>query len=127
MGVTVSEASENSITLAALLAPNINHLETVFGGSISTLATLSAWSLIQIRLAKLKKPYRLVIQENSAHYTNLALGAFTARSVFGSEDIWDKFQSTVERRGIARISITSLVECEHMIVGNFSGDFVALE
>ena len=42
MGVTVRSVSGEAVTLAAPLAPNINHRETVFGGSASALAILAA-------------------------------------------------------------------------------------
>lgn len=46
MGVEVVVADWNSVTLRAPLAPNINHRETVFGGSASAVAIPAAWALI---------------------------------------------------------------------------------
>ena len=43
MGVEVVEAVSDRVLLKAPLAPNINHRETVFGGSASALCILSAW------------------------------------------------------------------------------------
>ena len=42
MQVTVVEASFQQVVLTAPLAPNINHRETVFGGSASAVAILAA-------------------------------------------------------------------------------------
>src|SRR5581483_6434170 len=50
MGVRVRAASPERVELAAPLAPNINHHETLFGGSGAAIATLSAWTLVNIRL-----------------------------------------------------------------------------
>ncbi|MGE5240286.1 MAG: YiiD C-terminal domain-containing protein, partial [Bacteroidota bacterium] len=50
MGVEVMEASGEKVELAAPFAPNINHLETVFGGSASAVAILAAWTLLHVRL-----------------------------------------------------------------------------
>ncbi|MDO9050525.1 MAG: YiiD C-terminal domain-containing protein [Methylotenera sp.] len=36
---------DDSVTLRALLAPNVNHSSTIFGGSASAVAILVAWSL----------------------------------------------------------------------------------
>ena len=42
MQVTVVEASLQQVVLTAPVAPNINHRETVFGGSASAVAILAA-------------------------------------------------------------------------------------
>lgn len=42
MQVSVLEASQERVILMAPLAPNINHTESVFGGSASAVATLAA-------------------------------------------------------------------------------------
>ncbi len=69
MEVEVESISDSAITLSAPLAPNINHRETVFGGSASALCILSAWSFIHCRLRNHPeiKP-RIVIQKNSMDY-----------------------------------------------------------
>ncbi len=46
MAVEVRTASPAGVTLFAPLAPNINHRDTVFGGSASALAILAAWSAL---------------------------------------------------------------------------------
>ncbi|RYE53550.1 MAG: hypothetical protein EOP18_08925, partial [Rhizobiaceae bacterium] len=51
MQVRVVAASVERVTLSAPLAPNINHRATVFGGSASAVAILSAWSLLHLRLS----------------------------------------------------------------------------
>ena len=68
MQVTVLAASVEEVLLAAPLAPNINHRETVFGGSASAVCILAAWSLVQVRLRAARIPARLVIQRNLMEY-----------------------------------------------------------
>ena len=50
MQVRVLAATPDEVLLQAPLAPNINHRETVFGGSASALAILAAWSLVHTRM-----------------------------------------------------------------------------
>jgi len=45
MQICVVDVRDDSITLRALLAPNVNHSNTIFGGSASAVAILAAWSL----------------------------------------------------------------------------------
>ena len=63
MKIQVIEVRNESVILAAPLQPNINHRSTVFGGSASTLAILSAWTLINFRLKNEGINSRLVIQK----------------------------------------------------------------
>src|SRR3989344_2448014 len=62
MEVTVVEASPHQVVLSAPLAPNINHRETVFGGSASAVAILAAWSMLHLRLSAEGLGSRLVVQ-----------------------------------------------------------------
>ncbi|MDL2338661.1 MAG: YiiD C-terminal domain-containing protein, partial [Pseudomonadota bacterium] len=50
MQVSVVEVSAEQVVLAAPLAPNINHQDTVFGGSASAVAILAAWSMLHTKL-----------------------------------------------------------------------------
>ena len=68
MGVQVRTASAEFVKLAAPLRPNVNHTETVFGGSAAALATLSAWTLLHLRLENAGLDARLVIQRSRMEY-----------------------------------------------------------
>ena len=78
MQVMVLEATLDHTRLAAPLAPNINYRDTVFGGSAAALATLSAWTLLHIRLATASLPSRLVFQRNTMEYDAPIPGDFVA-------------------------------------------------
>ena len=65
MQVSVVEVLPAGVVLSAPLAPNINHRDTVFGGSASALAILAAWSLLHTRLSGEGIASRLVIQRNT--------------------------------------------------------------
>ena len=68
MQVSVDAVAADGVTLRAPLAPNINHRETVFGGSASAVAILAAWSLLHTRLLADGIAARLVIQSNTMDY-----------------------------------------------------------
>jgi thioesterase domain-containing protein len=68
MQVAVVELGPDTVVLRAPLAPNINHRETVFGGSASAVAILAAWSLLHTRLTSAGISARLVIQRNTMSY-----------------------------------------------------------
>lgn len=124
MQVEVVLASQHSIVLAAPLEPNINHQATVFGGSASAVAILAAWSLVQVRLKHAGIPNDLVIQRNSMDYDLPISGRFTARAQIDDGD-WQAFMRMLGRKGIARISATSVLEFGAVAAGRLQGEFVA--
>jgi thioesterase domain-containing protein len=123
MGVQVVASSVDAVTLGAPLAPNINHRDTVFGGSASAVATLAAWSLLHVRLTAEGLPSRLVIQRNSMEYLRPIAGEFTATATLDGD--WAAFTRLLRRRGIARIAVGSRLEFAGEIAGAFRGEFVA--
>lgn len=127
MGVKVLRADIDHITLAAPLAPNINHRESVFGGSASALATLAAWSLVSIRLEAEGNPRKIVIQRGALDYKTPIVDDFEATCKLNDADKWQRFMKILNRKNIARINLTSLLECHGELVGQFEGSFVALE
>ena len=55
MQVSVRSISAGQVVLSAPIAPNLNHRDTVFGGSASALAILAAWSVVCVRLQAIGK------------------------------------------------------------------------
>lgn len=125
MQVRVADADPISVCLDAPLAPNINHRETVFGGSASALAILAAWSLLHVRLTAAGVRARVVIQRNSIDYLEPIRDAFVARSQLASPDRWERFLHTIARRGRARIEVDATLASGSTAVARFSGTFVA--
>jgi thioesterase domain-containing protein len=126
MAVEVLEATPDGVLLRAALAPNINHRDTVFGGSAAALAILSAWALLLLRLRAAGIEARLVIQRNTMEYERPMLAAFTARSFLAEATDWERFVQLLERRGRARIEVASVLECDGETAGRMHGEFVAL-
>ena len=126
MQVRVLEATPDATVLAAPLAPNINHRETVFGGSVAALATLAAWTLLHARLAAAGLPSRLVIQRNTMDYDAPIPTDFTARATLKDPVHWSRFITMLERKGRARLTVAATLHCGGETVGRFEGDFVAV-
>jgi len=125
MGVQVVSLADDGVVLAAPLEPNINHRDTVFGGSASAVAILSAWCLLHLRLTAAGQPSRVVIQRNTMDYLAPIAGDFTARSTLGSDEDWTRFSTSLSRRGLARINVTAEIDYAGTVAGRLSGAFVA--
>ena len=126
MQVSVAAIDADGVTLRAPLAPNINHRETVFGGSASAVAILAAWSLLHTRMRAEGVVARLVIQSNTMDYALPILGDFTARSALEHPEQWPRFVRMLARRGRARTRVIAVLESDGQVVGRLTGEFVAL-
>jgi thioesterase domain-containing protein len=127
MGVEVLEATLDGVILTAPLSPNINHRETVFGGSASAVAILSAWSLLYLRFKIENINSRIVIQKSTMIYEHPITDMFTASSVVCDALAWVKFVTTLKRKKRARVKINSILSCNGKRVGELEGVFVALD
>jgi len=126
MQVSVVSVHADGVILRAPLAPNINHQDTVFGGSASALAILAGWSLLHTRLAAAGIASRLVIQRNTMHYDLPITGAFTARSFIRTPAAWESFTRMLERKGRARLTVSCALEFNDQTAARLEGEFVAL-
>jgi thioesterase domain-containing protein len=115
-----------SVELTAPLDPNINHRDTVFGGSASALAILAAWTAIYLRLGAEGFATRLVIQRHSMSFDKPIEGHFQALCALSDQDAWARFTKTLTRRHKARIRVSSRLSCGGQQVGRLEGEFVAV-
>ena len=126
MQVSVVSVDTDGVTLRAPLAPNINHQDTVFGGSASAVAILAGWSLLHTRLAGTCLTSRLVIQRNTVNYDLPIAGPFTARAFIRTPAAWDSFVVMLGRKGRARLTVSCILEYDGRSAARFEGGFVAL-
>jgi thioesterase domain-containing protein len=126
MQVHVVSATPQAVVLGAPLQPNINVHQTVFGGSASTLAILSAWSLLHLKLTAAGWVGDLVIRRSNMSYEQPLASEFNAQAVAPGDEEWQHFVHMVERKGRARITVAATVQSEGKTGGRLEGEFVAL-
>lgn len=127
MAIEVVAAEPGGVTLGAPLEPNINHRDTVFGGSAAAVAILSAWGLLFVRLREEYPDAIIVIQRHTMRHLRPITGAFTASSFLADPGAWERFVATYRRRRLARIAVKSTLRCGGEHVGDLDAAFVALE
>lgn len=125
MKVSVQSATTDSVILSAPLEPNINHKSTAFGGSVSALGVLAAWSLLHLRLVDAGFDCEIVIQSNQMDYDRPVRGRFTAVSSLADGSAWPAFLNMLTRKKRARIEVQSLLTYGDATVGRLKGKFVA--
>jgi thioesterase domain-containing protein len=126
MGVRVTDCTAAGVTLAAPLEPNVNHRATVFGGSLSAVAILAAWSWLHFTLRGAGESARLVIQSNRIDYLAPVAGEFTARCEGVSPERLKVFLATYRRHGRARLEVAARLDYRGAAAANFAGDYVAV-
>jgi thioesterase domain-containing protein len=126
MQIAVEQISPEGVILSAPLPPNINHRDTLFGGSASATAITAAWSLLHTHLKSEGISSRLVIQRNTMSYELPVDGAFTAVSSFADAGDWQRFLRILQRKGKARIAVRAELRFNGQVAGRLEGEFVAL-
>lgn len=126
MAVAVVEAGPERVRLKAPLSPNINHRDTVFGGSAASLATLAAWSLIHVRLHSEGLAGRIVIRRGITSYDRPMADEFTATAISPDDESWAKLKAALARGRPGRLHATATLECRGAKAGTLEGEFVVL-
>ena len=126
MGVQVVRGDHDGVELAAPLQPNLNHHRTAFGGSIASLAILSAWTYLHLRLRSVVPGSLLVIQKSDFIYLKPVEGDFTAFCPAPPEPEWERFLKSFNRKGKARLTLRAELIYGGEVAGRFEGDYVAV-
>lgn len=126
MQVQVVSVDPSGVRLRAPIEPNINHRNTVFGGSAATLAILSGWTLIHTRLRATGFAGRIVIQRSSVDYHQPIHADFECFCPAPAAERWDRFITALRRRGRARIVLSAELSGDDGPAGTFEGSYVAM-
>lgn len=126
MGVVVTDCRPERVILSAPLAPNVNHRETAFGGSLSSLAILAGWAWLYTRLSPLGRRQRIVIHDSQTAFDRTVSGPFEAICDAPPDEDFARFLAALARRGKARITLESRVLCGGEIAVRHTGRYVAV-
>ncbi len=126
MAVRVLRADPAGVALEAPLAPNVNHRDTVFGGSASAVAILAAWSALYVRMQAEGLEGRIVIRRNSMSYERPITGDFSAAAAPPDAAAWEKFAGMLARQRMARVRVVAILQCAGSRVGELDAEFAVL-
>lgn len=126
LGARVVEFDETSVRLTAPLAPNLNHRETAFGGSIASLAILAGWTLCHLRLTHAQLNCRLVIQHTRLDFLLPIAEDFEVISSCTDPGRWEKLFRGLTRKGRGRIELTADIRAHGQTAASFTGAYAAL-
>ena len=125
LSVSVEECTPQRVCLRAPFAVNQNHKHTFFGGSMSLVATLCAWSFVHAHCVESEG--NIVIQEGKIRYLKPALGELTAVCNLDDVAAWEMLAHSVRTRGKGRIELDCDLFSEGILVATFQGRYVAFK
>lgn len=127
MGIGVELATPERIVLGAPFSNNINHKQTVFGGSLHAVATLACWSLLHVNLAELDGGQtQIVIANSNVDYLIPVAADFKAECAMPEKADWERFCKILQRKGKARIKLSAKIIQDEKLCVDYSGIFVVL-
>jgi thioesterase domain-containing protein len=126
MQVRVGQCDASGVMLSAPLLPNINHRHTMFGGSASALAILAGWTWLHTQFKDVVEGNRLVIQSNTVHYLQPIEDELHASCAAPPDAEWQRFIQMLQRRSIARFTLSVELSSQGKEVGQFEGVYVAM-
>lgn len=124
MGIEVIEAQPHCMIVRAPLAPNINHHQTAFGGSLVTLGIIAAWSLVHFGLCDAGLESALVIQKSECEYLRPVTEGLIAQATTDDTE-WCRFVAQMVRKRRARIAIETRLRSGGAEALRHRGTFVA--
>lgn len=125
--LNLSVISEDK-TQVALMAPyqsNHNHHQTIFGGSQSLLATLSAWSWAHLNFPNSKG--NIVIADSQIRYIRPAKQDVIAITKNPNPDELNQAKMIFDKKGRTKIKLTCQLFCHDELVSEFVGTFVIFD
>ena len=126
MGVELVQWDGATVTLRAPLAPNHNHTDTAFGGSISSLAILAGYTALFLLLRERGAAAHLLIQKSSIDFLRPIDTDLTASATLPGPAEIDAFLETLLSKRRSRLALESRVLSNDTLAATHSGLYVAI-
>ncbi|AYC35115.1 hypothetical protein D3880_16140 [Pseudomonas cavernae] len=125
MALRVEPSAPGRLRLSAPHAPNRNPHDTVFGGSLATLAIAAGWTLLFDAMRRESIAAALVIQHFECDYLAPAAAEFAAEAVLPED--WPGFLEQLRKRGRARLNLPVRLSCAGQDVLTAHARYVAIQ
>lgn len=113
MGVGVEVSDDQALVLTAPKEQNKNSLNTAFGGSLVSLATLAGygvvWELMRNEKPDEKIEWSIVVKESRAAYRRPVLGDLRAICERPAKAVIEEFKASLARYGKAKLNLRARV------------------
>jgi len=128
MGVGVEVSDERALVLTAPKEQNKNSLNTAFGGSLVSIATLAGygvvWELMKNEKNAEKTEWRIVVKESRAAYRRPVIGDLRAICERPAQAAIAEFKEALARYGQAKLKLRARVVEEGQTAVDVTAAFV---
>lgn len=128
LGIRPLRYDGTELVLSAPLAPNLNHKQTAFGGSLYCAAVLAGWGLLHLflrrRLERDHPRTHIVIQQASIDYRHPVDDDFVAVCRWPAHLDDERLLRMLARRGRARAELDVYIGSDNDPAVTFSGRYV---
>lgn len=124
LGLRAESLEDGALILSAPLAPNINHKDTAFAGSLNAVVTLAGWSRVWLLLREHGLPGKIVIQDSSIRYLHPVTRDFSARCGLPETAEVTRFLQMMRRRGRGRLELHAEIVEDGRVAVEFTGRYV---
>jgi thioesterase domain-containing protein len=125
MGVEINTSDNISTSIMAPLSLNRNHLETAFGGSLSSLLILSCYAWLFHRMSEEGHVCHVLIQEAHTDYLLPVKEDLIAVCKSPDEKEFGRFLESFRRKNVGRITLHASITTSEGKCCEFRGVFVA--
>ncbi len=126
MGIRDLKISGHELSLTLPIAPNANHKQTMFGGSLYSSCALACYGLFLSGLRQRSiKTNDIVISEGTMRYVAPVDEDATVKALWNSAEEMDRFFQTLQAKKRARVLMRAQVLTTGKVAAEFSGFFVA--
>lgn len=123
LGLDVEEAGAGRLRLRFPLAPNHNHKDTAFGGSLYCAAVLAAWGLLWCACREAGVDAEAVVASSSERFLRPVHGDFTAECEADAAEL-RKLLDEIREHGSGRLRLKSRILCQNDFCMAFDGAFI---
>lgn len=124
MNISVAGYDGKELILAAPIRPNINHKCSAFGGSLYSVAVLSGWGLIYLKLMEQQISGHIVIFNSDISYHHPVDRDFQVSCRMPEATDFDRFLDMFHKKGKSRINLQSQIFKDKKIAVTFNGNYV---
>lgn len=121
--ISVTYYNGSILEITAPLKPNINHKSTAFGGSLYTLAVLSGWGLLHLKMHENHLNGHIVIQQSEADYIHPVTKDFVARASIEETTAGRGFKM-FKKKGKTRFVLDTTIEQDGRVAMKMTGRYV---
>ncbi|MFI4938170.1 MAG: YiiD C-terminal domain-containing protein [Candidatus Berkiellales bacterium] len=128
MGCIVKFASPDKVIIAAPFSNNINHKQSVFGGSLHAIATLACWGLLYSNFMELLGSIDIVITRSEINYHKPVTKDFEAICFKADPENWEKLKNiSLHKKGKGRICLNAVIRENEKVAVAYQGEFAVIK